>query len=134
MLPTSCTLFRLAPVLVASLFAAVVGCGEDAESPAGPEPAPALATTAAKVLSFRQVRAGSFYTCGVTTDDVAYCWGGNSNGRLGDGSTSPRHTPVAVAGGLRFRQVDASVHHTCGATTADRAYCWGRNSEGQLGD
>jgi alpha-tubulin suppressor-like RCC1 family protein len=87
-------------------------------------------------LRFRQLSAstnvfGSAYTCGTTTGDVAYCWGANENGQLGDGTTINRPVPVAVAGGLRFRHVRAGLSHTCGLTTHDRAHCWGL---GHLGD
>ncbi|OYW85051.1 hypothetical protein B7Z17_03020, partial [Candidatus Saccharibacteria bacterium 32-49-10] len=42
----------------------------------------------------------SSHTCAVATANLrAYCWGSNSNGRLGDASTTQRTTPVAVAQG-----------------------------------
>jgi alpha-tubulin suppressor-like RCC1 family protein len=82
-----CTPARLAPLIAAALLVAVAGCGEDAESPTAPESTPALATTAAQPLSFHQVSAGHVHTCGVTTDDRAYCWGANG-GALGDGTTA----------------------------------------------
>ncbi len=77
---------------------------------------------------------GGVHTCGVTTDNRAYCWGHNLFGQLGDGTTTDRLTPVAVAGTLRFRQVSARAGVTCGVTTDYRVYCWGNNSSGQLGD
>ena len=96
-------------------------------------------------LSFRRVTAGGItdrqrrlgYSCGVTTDNLAYCWGTNDFGRLGIGSTlefGPRLSPTDVVGGLQFRQVDAGFNHTCAVTTDGRAYCWGRNHLGQLGN
>jgi alpha-tubulin suppressor-like RCC1 family protein len=48
-------------------------------------------------LRFRQLSAGGDHTCGVTTGNVAYCWGTNTSGELGNGTTSPSQTPVAVA-------------------------------------
>jgi alpha-tubulin suppressor-like RCC1 family protein len=112
-----------------------LGCSEDAQSPTGPETVPALADRPAHGLSFRQVSAGRFHTCGVTSGHLAYCWGQNFNGELGDGTTrNDRLTPVAVAGGLRFREVRAGNQHTCGVTTENVAYCWGSNLRGQLGD
>ena len=85
-------------------------------------------------LNFRQVSAGIYHTCGVTTDDRAYCWGNNLSGQLGDGTNVDRSTPVAVAGTLRFRQVSADGDHSCGITTDDLAFCWGSSSSGQVGD
>ena len=42
--------------------------------------------------------AGSYRVARDTaTGNVAYCWGTNTSGELGDGTTDPRHTPVAVA-------------------------------------
>ena len=85
-------------------------------------------------LRFRQLGAGTYHTCGVTMDYRAYCWGGNSTGQLGDGTTTNRLTPVPVAGGRQFRRVDAGDSHTCGVSYPDnRAYCWGWNRAGQLG-
>jgi alpha-tubulin suppressor-like RCC1 family protein len=51
-------------------------------------------------LPFRVVRMGgkAQFTCGVTTDGVAYCWGDNSIGQLGTGSVEPSLVPVRVTG------------------------------------
>lgn len=84
---------------------------------------------------FRQVDVGSNYTCGVTyPDNLAYCWGYNGFGNLGDGSATTRLLPVAVYGGRQFREVRAGADHTCGVTAAGKAYCWGSNAYGQVGD
>jgi alpha-tubulin suppressor-like RCC1 family protein len=112
---------------------AAAACGEAADAPTGPAAAPALAT-AAVPLSFRQVDEGYEHTCGVTTDDRAYCWGDNEAGQLGDGTKIERHTPVAVAGGLTFRHVSTGIAHACGLTTVNKVYCWGDNFAGQIGD
>ena len=49
-------------------------------------------------LVFRSVSAGLAHTCGVTTDSVAYCWGLNSAGQLGIGSTTNTDGPERVSG------------------------------------
>jgi alpha-tubulin suppressor-like RCC1 family protein len=86
-------------------------------------------------LAFRQVSAGQVHTCGVTTDDRAFCWGWNGSGTLGTGTGLISDVPAPVAGGLRFRQVSAGWTMTCGITIPDdRIWCWGENYYGQLGD
>jgi alpha-tubulin suppressor-like RCC1 family protein len=106
-----------------------ISCHDSNEGPTDPvasETGPALATTTAAPLAFAQVSAGNMHTCGVTTDSRAYCWGKNTFGQVGDGtSRSNRLRPVPVVGGLRFRQISAGWYNTCGVTTGYRAYCWG---------
>jgi len=85
-------------------------------------------------LSFAALTGGGRHTCGVTTGEVAYCWGGNSFGQLGNGAmTVDELSPFPVQGNLRFQMVDAGDSHTCGVTTGGAAYCWGYNWWGQLG-
>src|SRR5712691_4107905 len=74
------------------------------------------------------------HACTLTRGGAAYCWGRNSNGQLGDGSTTSSSTPVAVSGGLSFSALATGAYHTCGLTSTGAAYCWGSNSVGQLGD
>jgi alpha-tubulin suppressor-like RCC1 family protein len=75
-------------------------------------------------IRFRQVNLGALHSCGIATDDRAYCWGANFAGQLGDGTTINRPRPVLVAGGLRFRRI-AAGGYTCGLTTGNKVYCWG---------
>lgn len=122
---------RYRSVLSGAVALTVLGlaaCGNDTLT--APQAGPALATTAA-ALSFRQTSAGWDHTCGVTTGDRIYCWGENSEGQLGDGTTANRLRPVEVTGGYRWREVTAGFQSTCGITVDDRAHCWGI---GWLGD
>jgi alpha-tubulin suppressor-like RCC1 family protein len=127
----------LAPTLAGGLLVIALGCREDAESPTGPEAAapdaPSLAIATAP-LAFRQVSAGSSHTCGVTSSNLAYCWGANGVGQLGDGTHTRRLRPVAVAGGHHFVQISAGTAYTCAVTDENRAYCWGANDDGELGN
>jgi alpha-tubulin suppressor-like RCC1 family protein len=114
---------------------AILGCGPDQSSPTAPQDRaePAASATAA-ALSFYQLSAGWMRTCGVTTDNRAYCWGDNAEGYLGDGTTTDRLSPTAVVGGLHFRQITTGAAFTCGVTTDFRAYCWGFGGRGDLGN
>jgi len=85
-------------------------------------------------VSFSVIDAGTGHTCGLTGTGVAYCWGDNSSGQLGNGSTTPSSSPVLVSGGLKFSSIALGWGHTCGLTTAGAVYCWGSNSYGQLGN
>ena len=78
-------------------------------------------------LHFVTVAAGTYHSCGVTTDGAAYCWGNNGRGQLGDGTTVQHTTPTPVAGGLRLSAVTAGERHSCGLTTENEAFCWGDN-------
>lgn len=85
-------------------------------------------------LTFENLSAKFNHTCGITTGGIAYCWGYNQNGQLGDGTETSRSSPVAVAGSLTFVNVTTGTAHTCGVTAGGPAYCWGLNTYGQLGD
>jgi alpha-tubulin suppressor-like RCC1 family protein len=93
----------------------------------------------ALLAGFGSVSAGFHHTCAITPAGSAYCWGVNSFGNLGDGTTTLSSVPVAVSGGLSFVAVSAgstsvNAAHTCGITSAGAAYCWGLGISGQLGD
>jgi alpha-tubulin suppressor-like RCC1 family protein len=84
-------------------------------------------------LRFRDLSAGDNHSCGVTTDSIAYCWGDNVYGQLGNGVThTTEFSPVPVSGGLKFVQISAAIVHTCGITADSTAYCWG--APGRIGD
>lgn len=84
--------------------------------------------------AFVQITAGGAHACGVTADGVAYCWGSNSNGQLGDGSLVNHTAPAPVVGVTNVVQVSAGFLHTCALTASGSIYCWGFNASGQLGN
>jgi alpha-tubulin suppressor-like RCC1 family protein len=96
-----------------------------------PQPTP---STYASAPAFASLSVGGGHACALTSDALAYCWGANDFGQLGDSTTTRRNTPTRVAGDLRFTQISAGFTHTCGITTAGAVACWGRNGAGELGD
>ena len=103
-------------------------------SPGSPVRSRKVETASVSNVAFDTIALGSAHTCGLTSTGIAYCWGSNGNGQLGDGSTDNRLLPVAVSGGHTFSMIAAGAGHTCGLTSAGAAYCWGFNMFGQLGD
>ena len=78
--------------------------------------------------------AGGEHTCAVTAGSHVYCWGDNSFGQLGDGTTVTRTRPVALVYPISgISAVSAGGRHTC-VLAEGRALCWGGNYSGQLGD
>ena len=94
---------------------------------------PTIPTAVLTSLTFTSLTAGFAHTCGVDVlSSMAYCWGANSSGQLGDGSTTSHSSPTPVKGILVFTSLTAGLGHTCGLS-AGVAYCWGDNTYGQLG-
>jgi alpha-tubulin suppressor-like RCC1 family protein len=88
----------------------------------------AFATTPPSIAS------GYKHTCMIAADGTARCWGGNSSGALGDGTSTDRSTPVQVLGAARWRTIAAGSYHTCALSADGAVLCWGYNNSGQVGD
>ena len=107
-------LFALFPLL---------GCGNDHVT--APVPGDFIYTA---------VTVGKAYACALTETGLAYCWGSNEHGKLGDGTQTDQHIPVPVSGAARFASISAGEWHTCALDLDGFAWCWGLNTWGQLGD
>lgn len=110
-------------------------------------PAPVAST-----LSFRAIALGWWHSCAIALDDDSlWCWGGNGDGQLGNGTNQGATAPVQVGDGGDWLQVSAVGWHTCAirlapntarsserrsprAETSGSLWCWGDNSRAQLGD
>ena len=93
----------------------------------------------ATMTNWKQLSIGSGHSCGVSTDNKAYCWGTNGYGQLGNNSTVNTTSPVAVdtsgvLSGKTILSVVASYNHTCAVASDNLAYCWGIDTSGELGN
>ena len=81
------------------------------------------------------ISAAQFHVCAIADGEV-YCWGYNSAGQLGNGTTTFSTKPVKVGGLLSGKTVTAigtSGDSSC-AITGSKIYCWGRGTNGVVGD
>jgi alpha-tubulin suppressor-like RCC1 family protein len=85
------------------------------------------------------ISAGGNQSCAIQSGK-AYCWGGNQDGQLGNGTTTNSGVPVAVdTSGVLPGQILAQISagddsNTCALSRTGKAYCWGDNEFGGLGD
>ena len=83
-----------------------------------------------------QITTGGAHSCALNDAGGLICWGDNTYGGLGDGTTTDRTTPVSVVGlASGVSAVSASVAgHTCALMDTGRVKCWGVNVFGAVGD
>jgi alpha-tubulin suppressor-like RCC1 family protein len=69
------------------------------------------------------------------TDSSLWCWGENTDGELGDGTTVDQHVPVQVTAlGTSVAQVALGEGFSCALEVDGSLWCWGFNWNGNLGD
>ena len=68
-------------------------------------------------------------------NSVAFSWGDNAAGKLGDNSLTARSSPVSVVGGFTdWIQLDPGDTFSVGLRSNRTAWSWGENTFGSLGD
>ena len=82
-----------------------------------------------------QIAAGAYHSAGIRTNGTAWSWGFNNSGRLGDGTTVNKSSPVSVVGGFTdWCKIESGFGHVGAIRTNGTAWAWGDNSRGALGD
>jgi alpha-tubulin suppressor-like RCC1 family protein len=86
--------------------------------------------------TFVALAAGDAHTCATDDSGAVFCWGANSEGQLGDGTTDRSPSPVAVVGlpSSPAVQLAAGEAFSCARLASGEVWCWGRDGEGQRGD
>jgi alpha-tubulin suppressor-like RCC1 family protein len=73
------------------------------------------------------------HTCFVRADANVVCWGDNTNGQIGDGTSGNvrrQPTPTGITSAV---SVAVGKDHSCALLATGSVQCWGSNATGQLG-
>ncbi len=79
------------------------------------------------------VAPGREHACALKKGGSLWCWGNNTFGQLGDGTTTSRLKPTKVSKtGEVWIAIRSGGHHTCAIKKGGSLWCWGDNSGGQV--
>jgi alpha-tubulin suppressor-like RCC1 family protein len=82
----------------------------------------------------KSVAAGLGGACALSASGAVSCWGDNTNGQLGNNSTTSSTSPVAVSGLTTAMAISAGDQTMCALETGGGVVCWGAGVLGQIGD
>ncbi len=86
-----------------------------------------------------EIAVGQFHNFAIKSDGTVWAWGSNGNGRLGDGTSTSRSTPVQVVGPEEAGVLEGVVHiaagerHSLAVLENGTAWAWGSSFNGRLG-
>jgi alpha-tubulin suppressor-like RCC1 family protein len=87
-----------------------------------------------------QITSGNFNSFALKNDGTVWSWGYNDKGRLGDGTTVNKTTPIQVVGkdGIGYltnvKKISGGNYHTLTIKNDGTLWGWGTNTYGQLGN
>ena len=78
----------------------------------------------------------TYAACGVKTNGQVWCWGDNSKGQMGQGTTgsTDQLTPIQVSGISNAVDVEIGGETVCVLRSDGTVSCWGSDSNGRLGN
>jgi alpha-tubulin suppressor-like RCC1 family protein len=89
--------------------------------------------TVSGIASAEKVSAGAFSSCAILNGGALTCWGSNTKGQLGIGTTTNASSPVFVTGIAPVSSVSLGYLYSCAVLMNGQIACWGINDRGQLG-
>jgi alpha-tubulin suppressor-like RCC1 family protein len=98
------------------------------------QPSPSAPVSVSGSPPYTEISSHGSHTCGMLPGGIAQCWGRNTDGEMGIGtSTVGRPTPVTVNGGP-YLQISGGRLTTCALDLSHAAWCWGINQDGEVGN
>ncbi|AKU97747.1 hypothetical protein AKJ09_04411 [Labilithrix luteola] len=101
-------------------------------------PSPVVFPSGVTQIASTSRSAGNFSypvrVCAIDEKGDLLCWGNNSKGQVGDGTTTYALEPVKVSLPAPAARVSTTSTATCAILTNGKVYCWGDNAQGQLGN
>lgn len=90
--------------------------------------------TVVNLNGIKQVAVGYNHACAISQTGSVSCWGDNSRGQIGDGTTTvrPQATPV-VGLSAKVTQLALTYQSSCALLETGAVQCWGGNTQGELG-
>jgi alpha-tubulin suppressor-like RCC1 family protein len=87
------------------------------------------------VKTFCKISVGGFHSLAIDKNGRLWAWGNNSNGQLGNNSTTSRATPISVLGAIKtFCHIAGGNSQSSALDKNGQAWGWGFNGSGQNGD
>ncbi len=79
------------------------------------------------------VAGGTYHVLALTSNGNVYAWGNNSNGQLGNGTTTQANSPVLIANLSNIVAISAGNNTSYALDNSGIVWAWGANAAGQLG-
>ncbi|HEX7665236.1 MAG TPA: hypothetical protein VF407_12010, partial [Polyangiaceae bacterium] len=111
------------------------GRNEQGELGANPDEDNHIAPVAVRdVAGITALASAESHTCAIGTDGSLVCWGSNTEGELGRGTTTTQELAAKVGSLSNVVAVSPGADHVCATTKDGATWCWGNNKYGQIGD
>ena len=117
---------RRSMLLLSLLLAATMAFSLSAVMPSSADAAAGEATP--------MIAAGHNHSMALKSDGTVWAWGSNSNGQLGNNSTTDSNIPVQVSGLTGATAIAAGYDYSMALKSDGTVWAWGWNGYGQLGN
>ena len=84
------------------------------------------------------ISAGGYHTLALKTNGTLWAWGNNSNGQIGDGTSTSAYNRVfptqELTKATNWTAIAGGVFHSVALKADGTLWAWGHNASGQIGD